>query len=117
MRSAASSASSCASGRMSGLDTLNTLEIDDARLDALGRHLEYAGGRTRVAADMARRLEPAPLEPARVLPQARRRRRGVPLVDAARVEDEPAAGAVDEGAVGVAEDDHVGAWKLAAELC
>src|SRR5579864_3594905 len=115
MRSAASADSSSASGRKTRLDTLNTLEFDDSRLDPVGGDLQDPCRRARVAPEVARNLEPRPFEPAGVLPEARGGGGRVPLVHPARVEDEPVARAVDEGAVGVPEDDHVGGRELAAQ--
>ena len=63
------------------------------------------------ALQVSSHLQPAPLEPTRVLGEAAIRRGGVPLVHTAGIEEQSAFDRLGPSAVGVAVNDHVGVWE------
>jgi hypothetical protein len=64
---------------------------------------------------MTRDLQPAPFEPPWLLGKSSRHCLGIPLMDAARVEEQCSLVRLHMGAVSVAEDDRVCARETAPE--
>src|SRR6266550_86011 len=92
-------------------DSREDLDPDDPGPDPILVYLQDADRRCFVAAQVTGDLQPAPFEPSRLLLETQFCGGRVPLVHAARIEQERSVDLSHMGAVGVAVDDDVGLRK------